>query len=137
MKTQLFAHEADSIIENIKRANAPINPYAFKNDKKNEEKVAANVFVNTWYSWICQNSELRDFKASCEKYGILPGVYIGTRWNAFYGVYDFKVNGNNQFAKNRQQYYNNIVEKIAGKIGKSGEIPQQACSDELFRRGVY
>jgi hypothetical protein len=34
MKTQLFAHEADSIIENIKRANAPINPYAFKNDKK-------------------------------------------------------------------------------------------------------
>ena len=59
---------------------------------------------------------LRDFKASCEKYGILPGVYIGTRWNAFYGVYDFKVNGNNQFAENRQQYYNNMVEKIVEEI---------------------
>ena len=66
-----------------------------------------------------QNGEgdiLRDFKASCEKYGILPGVYIGTRWNAFYGVYDFKVNGNNQFAENRQQHYNNMVEKIVEEI---------------------
>jgi len=59
---------------------------------------------------------LRDFKASCEKYGILPGVYIGTRWNAFYGVYDFKVNGNNQFAKNRQQHYNSMIEKIVEEI---------------------
>ncbi len=59
---------------------------------------------------------LRDFKASCEKYGILPGVYIGTRWNAFYGVYDFKVNGNNQFAENRQQHYNNMIEKIVEEI---------------------
>ena len=66
-----------------------------------------------------QNGEgdvLRDFKASCEKYGILPGVYIGTRWNAFYGVFDFKVNGNNQFAENRQQYYNNMIENIVEEI---------------------
>ena len=64
---------------------------------------------------------LRDFKASCEKYGILPGVYLGTRWNAFYGVYDFKVNGNNQFAQNRQEHYNlmieNIVEEIFSRYG--------------------
>jgi alpha-L-fucosidase len=59
---------------------------------------------------------LRDFKTSCEKYGILPGVYIGTRWNAFYGVYDFKVNGNNQFAENRQKHYNNMIEKIVEEI---------------------
>jgi alpha-L-fucosidase len=59
---------------------------------------------------------LRDFKASCEKYGILPGVYIGTRWNAFYGIYDFKVNGNNQFAENRQQHYNNMIEKVVEEI---------------------
>ncbi|WP_372949748.1 alpha-L-fucosidase [Mariniphaga sp.] len=59
---------------------------------------------------------LRDFKASCEKYGILPGVYIGTRWNAFYGVYDFKVNGNNQFAKNRQLHYNSMIEKVVEEI---------------------
>ena len=59
---------------------------------------------------------LRDFKKSCEKYGILPGVYIGTRWNAFYGIYDFKVSGDNQFAENRQQHYNNMIEKIVEEI---------------------
>lgn len=59
---------------------------------------------------------LRDFKTSCEKHGILPGVYIGTRWNAFYGVYDFKVNGNNAFAQNRQKHYNAMIENITKEI---------------------
>ncbi len=59
---------------------------------------------------------LRDFKASCEKYDILPGVYIGTRWNSFYGVYDFKVNGENEFAMNRQKHYNSMIEKIVEEI---------------------
>ena len=59
---------------------------------------------------------LRDFKKSCEKYGMLPGVYIGTRWNTFYGIYDFKVSGDNQFAENRQQYYNRMIEKIVEEI---------------------
>ena len=65
---------------------------------------------------------LRDFKASCEKYGILPGVYIGTRWNAFYGIHDFKVNGDNEFAQNRQRHYNTMIEKIVTEIfGNYGE----------------
>ncbi|MCC5937624.1 MAG: alpha-L-fucosidase [Lunatimonas sp.] len=59
---------------------------------------------------------LRDFKAACEKHGILPAVYIGTRWNAFYGVYDFKVQGDNEFAQNRQQYYNRMIEKVVEEI---------------------
>lgn len=59
---------------------------------------------------------LRDFKASCEKYGILPGVYIGARWNAFYGIHDFKVHGTGPFAQNRQQHYNRMVEKIVEEI---------------------
>ncbi len=59
---------------------------------------------------------LRDFKASCEKYGILPGVYIGTRWNAFYGIYDFKVHGDNEFAQNRQKHYNTMIEKTVTEI---------------------
>ena len=59
---------------------------------------------------------LRDFKASCEKYGILPGVYIGTRWNAFYGIHDFKVNGDGEFAENRQKHYNTMIEKIVMEI---------------------
>nr|MBI1232170.1 glycoside hydrolase family 29 [Cytophagales bacterium] len=59
---------------------------------------------------------LRDFKIACEKYSILPAVYIGTRWNAFYGVYDFKVQGENEFAHNRQQHYNRMIEKIVTEI---------------------
>jgi len=59
---------------------------------------------------------LRDFKASCEKYGILPGVYIGTRWNSFYGVYDFKVQATGKFAENRQKHYNTVIEKIVEEI---------------------
>jgi alpha-L-fucosidase len=59
---------------------------------------------------------LRDFKAACEKYGILPGVYIGTRWNAFYGVHDFKVSGDNEFSENRLKYYNSMIEEIVTEI---------------------
>jgi alpha-L-fucosidase len=59
---------------------------------------------------------LLDFKTSCEKYGIIPGVYIGTRWNAFYGIHDFKVNGNDAFAKNRQKYYNTMIENVTKEI---------------------
>ena len=59
---------------------------------------------------------LRDFKASCEKHDILPGVYIGTRWNAFYGIHDFKVHGDNAFAQNRQMHYNTTIEKIVKEI---------------------
>jgi len=59
---------------------------------------------------------LRDFKASCEKYGILPGVYIGTRWNSFYGVYDFKVQATGKFAENRQKHYNTMIERIVEEI---------------------
>ncbi|MFT7247406.1 MAG: alpha-L-fucosidase [Arcticibacterium sp.] len=59
---------------------------------------------------------LRDFKVSCEKYGILPGVCIGIRWNCFYGIHDFEVEGDSEFAQNRQQHYNIMVEKIVEEI---------------------
>jgi alpha-L-fucosidase len=59
---------------------------------------------------------LKDFKASCEKYGILPGVYIGIRWNSYYGIYDFKVQGEGDFAVNRQKHYNDMVERIVAEI---------------------
>ncbi len=59
---------------------------------------------------------LKDFKASCEKYGIHPGVYIGIRWNSYYGIYDFKVQGEGSFAVNRQKNYNDMVERIVEEI---------------------
>ncbi len=59
---------------------------------------------------------VNDFVKSCRKYGVKPGIYIGIRWNSFYGVYDFKVNGNNEFARNRQKHYNYICEGMVEEL---------------------
>jgi alpha-L-fucosidase len=67
---------------------------------------------------------VRDFVASCRKYNVKPGIYIGTRWNSFYGVYDFMVhNDSSQFAKNRQIHYNRMMEKMTEELmSRYGEI---------------
>ncbi len=59
---------------------------------------------------------VRDFVNSCRKYGIKPGIYLGIRWNSFFGVHDFKVNGEGEFQKNRQIYYNKMVEGMVKEI---------------------
>ncbi len=66
---------------------------------------------------------VRDFVNSCRKYGIKPGIYIGIRWNSFYGIHDFKVNGDNAFAENRQQHYNRICEGMVEELcSRYGEL---------------
>ncbi|WP_223552129.1 alpha-L-fucosidase [Aestuariivivens sp. NBU2969] len=57
-----------------------------------------------------------DFVASCRKYGIKPGIYLGIRWNSFMGVHDFKVNGEGEFRRNRQKWYNQMVEGMVKEI---------------------
>jgi len=59
---------------------------------------------------------VKDFVASCRKYGVQPGIYIGIRWNSFYGVHDFMVTGENKFAENRQQYYNRMCEGMVDEL---------------------
>ena len=59
---------------------------------------------------------VRDFVNSCRKYGIQPGIYLGIRWNSFFGVYDFKVNGAGEFQKKRQAYYNQMVEGMVKEL---------------------
>ena len=59
---------------------------------------------------------VKDFVESCHKYGVKPGIYIGIRWNSFYGIHDFMVNGKNQFAENRQQYYNRMCEGMVEEL---------------------
>lgn len=59
---------------------------------------------------------VRDFVNSCRKYGIKPGIYLGIRWNSFFGVYDFKVQGEGEFQRNRQAYYNRMVEGMVTEI---------------------
>ncbi len=59
---------------------------------------------------------VRDFVNSCRKYGIKPGIYLGIRWNSFYGVHNFQVNGEGPFRDNRQEYYNHMVEGMVKEI---------------------
>ncbi len=59
---------------------------------------------------------VRDFVNSCRKFGIKPGIYIGIRWNSFFGVHDFKVNGEGAFGENRQAYYNRMCEGMVREI---------------------
>ena len=56
---------------------------------------------------------VREFKASCEKYGIKPGIYLGTRWNARLGVYDFKVTKRSTIT---QDAYNRLIEREVEEI---------------------
>jgi alpha-L-fucosidase len=60
---------------------------------------------------------VRDFVNSCRKYGLKPGLYIGIRWNSFFGVHDFKVQGSDStFRVNRQHYYNKMVEGMVKEL---------------------
>lgn len=77
-----------------------VNPYSLKALKWREGK----------------GDIVQDFVNSCRKYGIQPGIYIGIRWNSFFGVHDFKVLGDNDFAKNRQAYYNKMCEGMVEEL---------------------
>ncbi len=59
---------------------------------------------------------VKDFVNSCRKYGIKPGIYLGIRWNSFFGVHNFKVEGEGKFRENRQAYYNRMVEGMVKEI---------------------
>jgi alpha-L-fucosidase len=59
---------------------------------------------------------VRDFVNSCRKYDVKPGIYLGIRWNSFFGVHDFEVNGEGEFRDNRQKYYNRMVEGMVEEI---------------------
>lgn len=77
-----------------------VNPYSLKALKWKEGK----------------GDIVKDFVNSCRKYGIQPGIYIGIRWNSFYGVHDFKVQGDNEFALNRQAHYNKMCEGMVEEL---------------------
>ena len=64
-----------------------------------------------------QGDIVADFVSSCRKYGVKPGLYIGIRWNAFFGVHDFKVQGGDSiFNGRRQQYYNRMCEGMVKEL---------------------
>lgn len=59
---------------------------------------------------------VNDFVTACRKYNIQPGIYLGIRWNSFFGVHDFVVEGSGDMQKKRQQYYNTMVEGMVKEI---------------------
>lgn len=63
-----------------------------------------------------QGDIVQDFVDSCRKYGIQPGIYLGIRWNSFFGVHNFQVNGEGQFRDNRQAYYRKMCEGMLKEI---------------------
>jgi alpha-L-fucosidase len=87
-----------------------VNPYCLKAVKWQEGK----------------GDIVRDFVNSCRKYDIKPGIYLGIRWNSFFGVHNFQVNGEGEFRDNRQKYYNQMVagmvEEICTRYGDFFEI---------------
>ena len=60
---------------------------------------------------------VRDFVASCRKYGLKPGIYIGIRWNSFLGIHDFRMpDDGSEFQKNRQIAYNRMCEGMTEEL---------------------
>ncbi len=59
---------------------------------------------------------VQEFVNSCRKYGVEPGLYVGIRWNSFFGVYDFKVQGEGEFAARRQAFYKNMCEEMVREL---------------------
>lgn len=77
-----------------------VNPYSLKSVKWRDGK--ADI--------------LKDFVEACRKHNIKPGVYLGIRWNSFFGVHDFKVDGTGEMQKQRQKYYNAMVEGMVKEV---------------------
>jgi len=69
---------------------------------------------------------VRDFVESCHKYGIAPGIYIGIRFNAYQGVYNYEVNGGRGGDPAQRLRYmrmcEQIVEELCSRYGPLCEI---------------
>ena len=65
-----------------------------------------------------------DFVASCRRHGIRPGIYIGIRWNSFFGIHDFLVpQDGSRFQNNRQVFYNKMCEGMTEELmSRYGEL---------------
>ena len=74
----------------------------------------ANPFCMKALKWGNGERDLvAEFHASCRKYDVLPGIYLGTRWNAQLGVYDFEVTERSPIT---QAQYNRLIEREVEEV---------------------
>jgi len=59
---------------------------------------------------------VRDFVEACRKYGIAPGLYIGIRFNAYWGVYQYKLHGGRGGTPEEQAHYMRICERMVEEL---------------------
>lgn len=79
----------------------------------------ANPYCMRALNWRGGKGDIvKDFVESCCKYSVKPGIYLGIRWNALFGVHDFKVVGESfsDFQENRRRWYNKMVEGMVREI---------------------
>jgi len=86
---------------------------------------------------------VRDFVESCHKVGIAPGLYIGIRFNAYWQVYNYQVNGGKGGDAEKHARYmrvcEHMVEELCSRYGPLCEIwfdggvitPEQGGPDVL------
>lgn len=62
-----------------------------------------------------------DFVKSCRKYDIMPGIYVGIRWNSMFGIYNFAAQGSGDYAALKQAWYKQcccrMVEELCSRYG--------------------
>lgn len=57
-----------------------------------------------------------EFVESCRKYNIKPGVYIGIRFNAYWNVYQYEVNGGQGGDAEKRQQYMRVCERMVAEL---------------------
>jgi alpha-L-fucosidase len=69
---------------------------------------------------------VKDFVESCRKYDIAPGLYVGIRFNAYWQVYNYKVNAGKGGDDEKQRRYmrgcEQMVEELCSRYGPLCEI---------------
>ena len=57
-----------------------------------------------------------EFVETCRKCGLMPGIYIGIRWNSLYGIHNFKAEGDADFAIKRQEWYKRYCKRMTEEL---------------------
>ena len=77
------------------------------------------IFSDGWLllskiAYVVSDFPDKDFKF--QKVILKGRIYEGIRWNSFFGVHNFQVNGEGEFKELRQEYYNKMCEGMVKEL---------------------